>query len=263
MKDIFKYKLLTVVFLHITALIHAQFSISPVITNATCPDTSNGSISISVSGGTPPYVYLWKPGGQTTSLVTGMKPGTYSLTVTDNSVKDSIVSYVVAPAPFVNDLQLQNPVCTNNGSIIQSVSGGTPPYQYTWNTGQVTPDLSQLIAGNYSVVVTDANNCTVSYSYHLTTDECMVYPEDHFTPNGDGINDTWLITNSEYFPGAKLIVFDRWGTKVYEHRGLYERWDGKSYLGISVPDAVYYYYFYRDKEEKEKNAKHGSVTIIR
>ena len=68
------------------------FTIIPVITNATCPDDSNGAASVSVSGGSPPYTYLWNPGGQTTSAITALSPKTYSVTISDNGGNDSIIS---------------------------------------------------------------------------------------------------------------------------------------------------------------------------
>ncbi|HEY4799674.1 MAG TPA: gliding motility-associated C-terminal domain-containing protein, partial [Bacteroidia bacterium] len=109
----------------------------------------------------------------------------------------------------------------------------------------------------------DANGCTKRYSYVLAQEKCFVEPAKYFTPNDDGINDTWVIVNSQYFNNIHLIVFDRWGTRVFEKRGTYEPWDGKSYLGLPVPDAVYYYFFYQDKEDKQKDAIKGSVTIVR
>ena len=265
MKIISKYYFFVTCYLLLTACcLHAQLNISPTIANATCPDTSDGSISVSVSGGTLPYTYQWLPGGQTTSAITGLSPGTYSISATDNDGINSTASYVVGPVPISDNSQIQSPFCTSNGSIIDIPSGGNgSPYQFLWNTGQTIAGILSIGAGNYSVIITDVNNCTANFSYSLTEIECFISPEQYFTPNGDGINDTWLIANAQYFDNIHLIVFDRWGTRVHEQRGTYQPWDGKSYFGIPVPDAVYYYFFYQDKDDKQKNAKNGSVTIIR
>jgi gliding motility-associated-like protein len=246
-------------------VLFSQFSIVPSVVNASCSDSHDGSISVLVSGGTAPYAYLWSPGGETTSSITGLNAGTYAVTVTDNAGADSTVSYVLGPSTIVNDTlgKIKYPYCTNNGYIVLHVSGGSGTYQYAWNTGSSGIGITDLGAGDYSVIVTDAGSCTSSFAFSLTETECFVTPQTYFTPNDDGINDTWIIINSEYFEDAKLIVFDRWGTKVYEHKGKYENWDGKSYLGIPVPDAVYYYFFYQDKDDKQKASKHGSVTILR
>lgn len=245
--------------------LHSQFIIIPAINNATCSYDSNGSISVSVSGGAIPYTYLWSPGGEASSSVTGLVPGTYEVTITDNAGIDSTVSYAVGPSPVVNDTagKITLPLCTNNGSILLSVSGGTLSYQYAWSNGSPNVGITQLTAGDYSVVVTDGNNCMATFNFFLPEKKCFVNPEPYFTPNGDGINDTWLIANSGYFPDARVIIFNRWGAKVYDRKGTYESWDGKSYLGVPVPDAVYYYFFYQDKEDKQKAAKNGSVTILR
>lgn len=256
---------LFVIFIFSFFSVTAQFTITPTVTNVTCPEGKNGSASVAVSGGTVPYTYLWNDStAQTTSLASGLLAGNYSVTIKDNAGVDSTILITVSqPQPFVDNSKPQAPDCVNNGNIILNISGGTLPYSYLWNTGQTNAGITQLGSGEYSVIVKDANNCISTFSFHLAAGECFVYPEDHFTPNGDGINDTWIITNSEYYPDAKVIVFDRWGTRVYEHKGLYEPWDGKSYLGIPVPDAVYYYFFYEDKNDKEKKSKHGSIIIIR
>jgi gliding motility-associated-like protein len=159
-----------------------------------------------------------------------------------------------------------NATCSlGNGSISVSVSGGTAPYTYQWPAGwQNTAAVSGLIAGTYSVIITDNKGIDSTFTFVVDAIVmCDVTPEKFFTPNDDGINDTWYIPNSQFFENARVIVFDRWGTKVYEHKGLYESWDGKNYLGIPVPSSVYYYFFYQDKNDKQKNAKSGSVTIMR
>lgn len=243
---------------------HSQFTIIPSITNATCPDSTDGSIGVSVSGGTLPYTYVWSPGNQTAATVSGISPGTYSVTITDNDGNDTTLSYVVGPLPVSVSDTVMPPFCTNNGQIILlSVSGGSGGYQFLWNTGNTDHAIVNIGTGTYNVQITDSKNCLKTFSYIVEEIPCFVQPQSFFTPNGDGINDTWFIANAQYFPDARLIVFDRWGTKVYEHKGLYEPWDGKSYLGISVPDAVYYFFFYQDKDDKRKEAITGSVTILR
>jgi gliding motility-associated-like protein len=243
---------------------YGQFTITAAVANVTCPGGADGSASVSVSGGNLPYTYQWSPDGQTISGITGLTAGSYSVGITDNSGNDSTISITVSePQPFADHPTISNPECTNNGYIAIFPSGGTAPYQFLWNTGSVITGIINIAKGDYSVVVTDAANCSVTFSYTLMEKECFVTPGQYFTPNDDGIHDTWYISNSQYFPDAKLIVFDRWGTRVYEHKGTYEPWDGKSYLGIPVPDAVYYYFFYQDKNDTRKASKSGSVTILR
>lgn len=240
----------------------SPFSITPQVVQPTC--TNNGSVILTnVSGATPPYQYLWST-GETTIGISQLAPGNYSVIVTDANNCTASFSYLLSqPQPIADNADIQTPFCTSNGRIVLSPTGGTPPYQFSWNTGSTNQSITSIGAGNYSVIVTDANNCTASFSYSLTETECFVTPSSYFTPNGDTYNDTWQIANAQYFDNIHLIVFDRWGTRVHEQKGTYELWDGKSYLGIPVPDAVYYYFFYQEKDDKQKEAKRGSVTILR
>lgn len=243
-----------------------QFTVNPTVTNSNCPDDSTGSISLVVSGGSSPYTFLWSPGGELSSSVTGLVPGVYGVTITDNSGADTTLSFSVGPDAFQNDTtngKVNTPFCTSNGHIIMDVTGGTAPYQYAWNDGSSGIFITQLGAGDYSVIVTDANTCSTTFNFHLEEATCFVTPDPYFTPNGDGINDTWTIAESQYFPDAHVVIFDRWGVRVYDHKGTYEPWDGKSNLGVPVPDAAYYYFFYQDKDDKQKASKNGSVIILR
>lgn len=247
-----------------SAYLHSQFTITPTVTNATCPDSADGSIGVSVSGGTPPYTYSWNPGGQTSASITGISPSGYSVTITDNDGNDTTAGYVVGPPPISVSDSVSAPICTNNGYImLLSISGGSGGYQLLWNTGSSNNVITGIGAGNYSVQISDSKNCMKTFTYTVEELKCFIEPQAFFTPNGDDINDTWSIGNAQYFPEAHLIIFDRWGTKIYERKGLYEPWDGKSYLGIPVPDAVYYFFFYQDKDDKQKDAVTGSVTILR
>jgi len=241
----------------------SQFTVTSTIINATCPDTNNASASVSVSGGNPPYTYQWQPDGETIPTITGLTPGTYTITISDNASNDTTVSYLVGPLPFSSNETIINPICTNNGYINLNLSGGTAGYQYLWSTGSVNDIITQIGEGIFSVAVTDVNSCTKSFSFELISEECDVKPTEYFTPNGDGYNDLWSITNAQYFDNARVIVFDRWGTRVYEHKGIYEPWDGKSYLGIPVPDAVYYFFFFEDRDHEDEGVQKGSVTIMR
>ncbi len=138
-----------------------------------------------------------------------------------------------------------------------------PPYLYKWSTGQTTSFIDNLIVGEYDVTVTDAllNDTTVRFI--INEKECELNPEIIFTPNGDGINDSWFIDNYNYFPDALVLVYNRWGQKVFEQYGQYHiPWDGTDLVGVKVPDSSYFYIIYKDTK-KEKELKKGTVTILR
>lgn len=135
------------------------------ITNASCNTGSNGSINITVTGGTPPYVYAWS-NGSTVQDPTGLAAGTYSVLVTDGgSCVATFNATVTQPNAVVVSTSVMNaPTCGNfDGSTSASAAGGTGAYTYLWDSNalnQTTQIASGLPAGSYSVVITDANGCS-------------------------------------------------------------------------------------------------------
>ncbi len=133
-------------------------------TNGLCGNANNGSATAQGSGGTPPYNYLWSD-GQTTATALDLEPGTYTATVTDAHDCTATASVnVTAPQPLVASIaNAQQASCVDeaDGSSGVQVSGGIVPYTYLWSDGQTTATAIGLLPGNYSVVILDANNCTV------------------------------------------------------------------------------------------------------
>ncbi len=130
---------------------------------------SNGSVDISVSGGTPPYTYIWSNGATTQDLV-GIPAGTYTGSITDANGCNVTATVTVGSLPqlAVNG-QVTDAGCgvTQGGAINITVSGGKPPYAFQWSTGATTEDLVNLEAGEYTVVVTDANGRTATRTFEV------------------------------------------------------------------------------------------------
>jgi gliding motility-associated-like protein len=132
-------------------------------TDATC-NSNNGTATATITGGLLPYSYSWAPGNYNTASINSLAPDNYYLTVTDNN--GCKVSSSVTIAGGSNTLNLQmthlDAVChgTSTGTAGVTVSGGKAPYTYAWNNGQTSSNISNLLAGTYSVVVKDALGCT-------------------------------------------------------------------------------------------------------
>jgi gliding motility-associated-like protein len=136
-----------------------------------CFGLLTGSINLSVSGGTPGYNYIWSS-GPTTQDISGIGAGNYLVTVTDFrgcQARDTVD--ITQPAQALGQSYTSlNPNCfgSSDAWIDLTVWGGTTPYVYNWNSGAfASQDLDNILAGNYSVVVTDANNCTISTAVTL------------------------------------------------------------------------------------------------
>jgi gliding motility-associated-like protein len=164
----------------------------------------------------------------------------------------------------IAELTLQNAGCNgqNNGKADIHVTEVNPPYTFSWNFGSEQQSVSGLAPGNYSVVISDAEGNDTTINFTITETPCLIGPETIFTPNNDSYNDTWTLNNIQYYPDNHILVFNRWGQKVFESKGLYEPWDGKDLLNIPVPDNSYYYIIYGDKNDKETILK-GTVSILR
>jgi gliding motility-associated-like protein len=136
----------------------------------TCNGLCNGFINVITSGGTVPYTYSWNS-GQTTEDIASLCVGIYNITVTDfNGCTATISDTISQPDTIAVTRVLTNVTCNGltNGSINQTISGGTPAYRYAWSNGATTEDLSSIGAGTYTVTITDANNCSTTRTYTIT-----------------------------------------------------------------------------------------------
>jgi gliding motility-associated-like protein len=133
-------------------------------TNVDCFGASTGSISTATTGGVSPYTYAWSNGATTPNLI-NIPAGIYTVTITDaNGCNiDQTIDIIQPAAPIMITLDKIDVKCNGvaDGIATANVTGGTAPYQYSWNTTpqQVTPVAAGLPAGTYTVTVTDANGC--------------------------------------------------------------------------------------------------------
>ncbi|MBL4577516.1 MAG: T9SS type A sorting domain-containing protein, partial [Flavobacteriales bacterium] len=133
--------------------------------NITCNGASNGSVTVTITGGGAPYTYSWNdPAGQTTATATALAPGTYSVTAMDTAGCVTTSTIVITePAAIGLTPSWTNALCGNpDGVATVNVNGGTPSYSYIWSDafGQTNASATGLPAGTYTVTVTDANGCT-------------------------------------------------------------------------------------------------------
>jgi hypothetical protein len=142
----------------------ATMNTSPVL----CPGAANGSANVSVSGGVPPYSFAWST-GSTSSFVNGLPSGIYGVTVSDSRSCTGIASSTVQqPSAMVLGATPIPATTGANGSIMLTVEGGTPPFQFAWSNGSTLQSPANLSPGTYQVTVTDANQCTASRAVTVT-----------------------------------------------------------------------------------------------
>ena len=151
-------------------------SSTAVVTHVNCFGEATGGVDLTVSGGTAPYSFLWTTGDITEDLST-LLAGYYEVTITDAAGcslqwSDTLTQPLL---PLTVGLSLTHVACFGDltGAIDASVSGGTGPYVYAWNTGASTEDLNGLGAGNYSLTVTDALGCSSTVTETITQNTAL------------------------------------------------------------------------------------------
>ena len=132
-----------------------------------CNGLTDGEIDLTVSGGTAPYSYLWSTGSSAEDQAE-LSAGSYQVTVTDDN-GCSVSGVISLSEPAALSCERIEPTDATgagftNGSVDVTVSGGTAPYSYEWNTGVQSQDLIGVGAGTYSVTITDDNGCQTSCS---------------------------------------------------------------------------------------------------
>jgi len=142
--------------------------------SVSCNGSEDGSINLTVSGGTVPYTYLWSTtdgsavvDGLTTEDLVSLKAGTYTIIVNDSvGAADTLAIVLNQPsalstALFSPSFNGFNILCAGgaNGQITTTINGGVAPFRYAWNTGDTVPNIGGLAAGTYLLVATGVNGC--------------------------------------------------------------------------------------------------------
>ncbi|WP_428229437.1 T9SS type A sorting domain-containing protein [Flavobacterium sp.] len=147
-------------------------------TSVSCNGGANGTATVTASGGTPLYTYLWSPAGGTAATASGLTAGTYSVVITDaNSCTRTINNIIVGQPPVLTPTPTQVNVSCNggsNGSATVTPTGGAGGYSYLWSNGATTSSITGLAQGNYSVVITDANSCPTTQNFTITQPPVLV-----------------------------------------------------------------------------------------
>lgn len=147
----------------------APLLVVPTIQDVSCSGFSDGSITLTVTGGTPGYSYQWQNSqfllSQTGGSLIDFPADAYRYEVTDANGCNVIDTVTIAePTLLVSTISGVDILCKGDstGSVSILVTGGVLPYSYTWNTGDVVPNVSNLPAGAYEVTVVDGNNCILT-----------------------------------------------------------------------------------------------------
>ena len=252
------------------------FYINPTVSIAAptvCFGTHATIIATTVPTGN--YSYLWAVPGSVgnpgnTNNFTTTTAGYYSVTVTDNNScngsEDYTITFYTNPV-LVSNIEDATCPTSNDGNIMLTVTDGTEPYQYSWSDGSSVSQLTNISSGLYAVTISDYNNCVATDTFLVNTlsEGCLNIPTA-FSPNGDGINDTWEIEHIELYEEIAIEIYNRWGQLIFTYSGsgkdyadLSNHWDG-TYNGKELP--VSSFVFTLDLKDGKKPIQ-GIVSIIK
>ncbi len=153
-------------------------------TDVSCYNGTDGSITVTVSGGTGTYVYAWSNGGSTTNTLSGVAAGDYDVTVTDDNgctVSSGTITITQPPVYDITNVSLIRPSGSGatDGSITIDIVGGVSPYTYLWtddlgavlqtnaNVATTTDTITGLGEGLYTITITDTDGCIITDTYNL------------------------------------------------------------------------------------------------
>lgn len=173
-----------------------------------------------------------------------------------------IINVLPPPAPVDagNDVS----IVAGSSTQLHGSGTGTPywiPISSLNNPTIFNPIANPVGTTDYVLTVIDSQGClnadTVRVNVTQTTFNGTI--SNYFTPNGDGINDTWFIQNIQYFTNNEVFIYNIYGQEIFSKKGYNNEWNGK-YNGTDLPDGTYYYTL---KIEGESKTYRGSIDILR
>jgi len=227
-----------------TGSVVVRASVQPTITASKTDICPGESSALSVNGTFT--TITWNTGATGTPL-TVTQAGTFTVTTVDqNSCPGTAQQIIVAkPAPLVtveSDLAILAP-----GQSAQLTASGASTYLWTppetlSDPAIANPKATPTATTTYTVVGTGTNGCTAAQTIDIEVRNELIdlKAPNVFSPNGDGVNDVWVIPGIEGYPDCVLSVFDRNGRRVLEQKGYTNTWNG-TYNGQPVPEGTYYF----------------------
>jgi large repetitive protein len=265
----------------LTAVISEKNPVTSIEVSASdvdCAGSASGSATVtSVSGGTAPYQYAIDGGSyQAGTTFSGISSGSHSIKVKDAKGCTYETEFAVNATTTITCNAGENMMVypLTDMPMSGTASAGTPTWSPTVglsDPNSFTPVVnldnhtSSLQVIPYIMTVTTASGCTCSDTVIVSVVPSILPVTNTFTPNSDGLNDTWEIPRIEYYDSCVVDVFTRWGQRVFHSEGyeVGDEWDG-TYLGLPVPPATYYFLInLNTKIPGFQDIYGGRVTIIR
>ncbi|TAK35503.1 MAG: gliding motility-associated C-terminal domain-containing protein [Saprospiraceae bacterium] len=220
-------------------------------------------LRLKIESNKPLKEILWNT-GDTAASIEALQDGTYAVSVSDgycqagDTTQIAFASTLLGGQPALT-LPSDTTICLQDLPFaLLPLSPFTDSFLLNFNpTGQLPFSLEE---GSTYIVSAVIEGCLFNETFHLKLKDCnpAVYLPNAFSPNGDGINDSFFPQGKNFIP-SKLLIFDRWGGMIHSSEGLSANWDGGN-----APAGVYVYVFeFLDSRTHEKKRTEGEVTLVR
>ena len=257
----------------------SQVLTTATIIDDTCYGYADGSLVLTTTGGFGPYTYSWPQlPGNTSNSATSLGAGSYTSVITDtHGCVETVTNTINQPAqPILNILPPDT--ILSYGDTIQLVSVFGPsslgaPLSYLWTDTNSTLNCltcpspfmhsTDSINTYWLVVYYNNNFCADSVYRTIRVEQLDSFGMgDAFSPNGDGINDTYYVpvTNLSGVKHFHMDIFDRWGQLVYTTNDVTQGWDG-TYKGTPQPEGVYVVFFSIEYGEYKYRSASRTTTL--
>ncbi len=240
-----------------------------VVTSSSVPDdcnSSNGSAAITVSGGTPGFVYLWSS-GSSNDTITNLATGSYTCTITDANGCTQVTTVLVGlSGSAIADAGIDVTITQGNSTILTGSGGIT----YSWTPANSldcptcqTPNATPSVTTTYILTVTDSLGCSDTDTVTVYVDIICgeVYLPSAFSPNGDNQNDIYYVRGN-CIEVLQFEIYNRWGELVFTTTTTAEGWDG-IWRGKECEAAVFTYFIRATMMDGSLFEDEGSISLVK
>ena len=216
-----------------------------------CEDTPVATVGQRIPN--PNFSYSWDS-GQVSSQITVAAEGTYTVSVTNlqggvSCVGVRSVTVIFSRPPVIRDIDIEYSDDSNTVTMLTEEDGDYE-YQLDEDTPQSSPVFNDLLPGIHTVTITDINGCG-----EVTEEFVIVGFPKFFTPNGDGINDSWTVGGMRVLDNPVVHIYDRFGKLLYQMNENNPSWDGM-FNGMLMPASDYWFKLsYTDTDGQQATAK--------
>ncbi|WPQ60316.1 gliding motility-associated C-terminal domain-containing protein [Chitinophaga sancti] len=244
------------------------------LTPLSCNGAKNGIIHVAARGGILPYAYYLNDAetARADSIFAQLSAGKYEVKVMDAGGCTAVIDKINLQEPealVVTKLDVTPETCAGaqDSRLVIGAKGGVVPYKYSvpgYARFQSDSVFTKLSPGHYVYSVVDKHQCEVTGDIEINKDGrgCSVFVPTAFSPNGDGVNDVFRAVVHDYITNFSMVIFNRWGQRLFESRNPDIGWNGTFKDIYLDPGGYLYVVTYTDSKGQDRKHQ-GTLVLVR